>query len=198
MNEILRRSGLIFLALLPAFGRQAQASTVENRLFVGYETLEMSQNKFRNFAGQIGYRLDSRYRARLTVMEVKLTERHLASKWESAAVEGRNVEGYFRGYEIHVDRFFSKSWYVSGSVGYYADTYEHTLSEASVKSRTMTVGGGVGFLKRDLFGVKRLSLDASIPVRYYFNHIERTKLGDATIRPHIVVNNIWVFVGFEF
>jgi hypothetical protein len=198
VNQTFKRIGLLCLASMPAFSSQAQAFTDEKRVFMGYEALEMSMNRFRNFAGQLAYRLDSRHRARLSVMEVKLTERHLSSKWEAAAVDGNNVEGYLRGYEAHLDRFFSKNWYVSGSVGYYEDTYQHTLSEALLENRTPTVGAGVGFLKRDLFGVKGLSLDASLPVRYYFNRIEKTKLGDATIRPHVVVNNLWLFVGLEF
>ena len=65
------------------------------KIFVGYETLEMAMNKFQYFAGEIGYRFDKKNQVRLSIMEVKLTERHLSSKYEAAAIDGKNVEGYF-------------------------------------------------------------------------------------------------------
>ena len=77
-------------------------------LFFGYETLEMTMNKFQNFAGEVGYRFDDKNQLRLMIGEVNLTERHLSSKWEAAAVDGDNVEGYFRIYELYYDRYFGK------------------------------------------------------------------------------------------
>jgi hypothetical protein len=158
----------------------------------------MSMNGFRNFAGEVGYRFPAKHQVRLTVMEVDLTERHLASKWESAAVDGRGVTGYFRGYELHGDRFFYGNWYVSASVGYYADTYRHQTLPDRVSSRTMTIGTGIGYSRTNLFGVPHLSINFANPVRFYFNDIPETRLGDATVRAHKIVPNTWLFIGYQF
>lgn len=175
----------------------APARAQERKLFVGYETLEMSMNEFGNFAGEIGYRLSPKYQARLTVMEVNLTERHLASGWESAAVDGRNVEGYFRGYEAHVDRFFRGNFYVSGALGWYQDQYRHQVLGQSIDNKTFTLGSGIGYTRSNLLGVKGLYVNFDMPVRYYFNPIEKTKWGETTILPHVVVMNMWFFAGFK-
>ena len=170
----------------------------ENKFFVGYETLEMAMNKFQNFAGELGYRIDDKNQIRFTIMEVKLTERHLSSKYEAAAIDGKNVEGYFRGYEAHYDRFFSKHWYVSANIGYYNDSYEHTILDEVIENKTLTIGSGIGYMRSNLFGVEHLYLNFSVPVRFYFNKLDETKLGETTVRTHLIVNNIWLFVGYEF
>lgn len=192
----IRRAALLFLMLSSAGAVRGQFR--QEGFFVAYETLEMSMNEFSNFAGEIGYRFGPKYQARLTVMEVSLTERHLSSKWEAAAVDGKQVQGYMRGYEVHLDRFFAGNWYVSAGVGYYEDTYEHTVLDASLKNRTFTAGGGIGYARTNLFGIEGLYLNFDVPVRYYFNRIDETRLGESTVRPHVVVNNIWLFVGFKF
>ena len=166
--------------------------------FVAYETMEMAMNEFKNFAGEAGYRFDSKYQIRFSIMEVELTERHLSSKWEAAAISGKNVEGYMRGYEVHVDRFFAGNWYVSASLGYYEDTYRHIELDESLENRTMTVGSGIGYSRSNLFGIRNLYFNFDIPVRYYFNPIEETMLGESTVRPHVVVNNVWIFLGWRF
>ncbi|QXD13924.1 hypothetical protein GQ464_010670 [Rhodocaloribacter litoris] len=188
----------VVLALMFYCVSVAQGQSRQEGFFVAYEILEMAMNEFSNFAGEVGYRLNPKYQMRLTVMEVNLTERHLSSKWEAAAVDGENVEGYLRGYEAHIDRFFAGNWYVSGSVGYYEDRYAHTELDESLENRTFTVGSGIGYARANLFGIRGLYVNFDIPVRYYFNHIEKTQWGDTTIRPHVVVNNIWLFVGYKF
>jgi hypothetical protein len=185
------------LALMLAGAGAAHGQSRQQGLFIAYETLEMAMNEFSNFAGEIGYRFGPRYQARLTVMEVALTERHLASKWEAGAVEGGNVEGYLRGYEAHVDRFFAGNWYVSAAVGYYEDRYSHTRLDESLTNRTVTVGSGVGYARANLFGVEGLFFNLDLPVRYYFNPIEETRLGESTVRPHVIVPNTWIFVGLK-
>lgn len=187
---------IIVVALLISVNVFAQNDEKGN--FIGYETLEMAMNKFQYFAGEIGYRFDKKNQVRLSIMEVKLTERHLSSKYEAAAIDGENVEGYFRGYEVHYDRFFSKHWYISANIGYYNDTYEHTILNEKVENETLTVGPGIGYKRSNLFGIKHLYLNFSIPVRFYFNKIAETKLGDTTVREHIIVNNIWLFLGYQF
>lgn len=184
----------------PAQPRAAATTqpATDRGVFVGYETLEMSMNRFKHFAGEIGYRFGATHQLRLSIMEVDLTERHLASKWESAAVEGRGVKGYFRGYELHADRFFRGNWYLSANVGYYADTYEHVTLPERVHSRTMTIGTGIGYSRANLFGVPHLTLNFSNPVRFYFNGIKQTTLGEATVRRHKIVPNTWLFLGYRF
>lgn len=189
-------SGVVVLMLLSIGEASGQAP--QRGAFVAYEILEMAMNEFRYFAGEAGYQFGPRYRARLTVMEVDLTERHLSSSWEAAAVDGEDVVGYFRGYEAHLDRFFARNWYASGSLGYYQDSYEHTVLDESLENQTLTIGSGVGYRREDLFGIGHLYLDFNIPVRYYFNRVDETEWGDATIRSHVVVNNIWLFIGYKF
>ena len=186
------------VALLLLFPCEGYGQAPQHGAFVAYEVLEMAMNEFRYFAGEAGYQFGPKYRARLTVMEVDLTERHLSSSWEAGAVDGEDVVGYFRGYEAHVDRFFFRNWYASGSLGYYQDSYEHTVLDESLENRTLTIGSGIGYRRENLLGVRHLYLDFNIPVRYYFNQIEETEWGDATVRPHVVVNNIWLFVGYKF
>ena len=176
----------------------AFSQTPEGGHFGAYETLEMGMNNFKYFAGEIGYRFNQKYQVRMTIMEVKLTERHLSSGWGAAAVDGNDVEGYFRGYEMHFDRFISKHWYVGANLGYYNDEYSHTVLDESLENKTLTAGIGIGYTRNHLFGIKHLYLNLAMPVRYYFNHIAETKLGETTIKPHIVVNNLWLFLGYKF
>lgn len=169
-------------------------------MFIGYETLEMSMNKFQNFAGEVGYRFSPKHQLRLMIGEVKLTERHLSSEWEAYAVDGENVEGYFRIYELNYDRFIfkRKTWYAGASVAYVRDKYESLISDDHLVNQTATVGFVIGYKKTNLFGVKHLYINASMPFRYYFNSIPETQWGEATIREHKFVNNIWLFLGYDF
>jgi len=189
---------LFIIIFILIFSNNVFAKDKLENVFVGYETLEMTMNKFQNFAGEVGYRIDERYQIRLTIMEVKLTERHLSSKYEAAAIDGEDVEGYFRGYEVHFDRYFSKRWYVSANFGYYEDTYKHTILSDRIENKTLTFGSGIGYKYTDLFGVNGVYLNVSVPVRFYFNKIEEQKLGSATVRTHLIVNNLWLFLGYEF
>lgn len=169
----------------------------ERAFGVAYEISEMSINGFRNFAGEMRYRFGERHQVRLSVMEVKVTERDLAGWW-SAAVSGGGVKGYFRAYELHGDRFVKGHWYLSANVGYIANTFEHVTLHDRVTNRTPTAGLGIGYARSNLFGVRGLSINITNPVRYYFHEIRETKLGAATVRAHKLVPNTWLFVGFEF
>lgn len=171
-----------------------------SHFFIGYETLEMFMNKFQYFAGEVGYRFNEKNQIRLMVGEVHLTERHLSSKFEAAAVEGDNVEGYFRIYELYYDRYFGKqkNWYYSGSAAYVRDKYKHLLSDQRIDNTTATVGFSIGYRREDLFGINHLYINAAIPARYYFNDIPETQWGETKIVSHKFVNNIWFFVGYQF
>lgn len=168
--------------------------------FLGYETLEMAMNKFQNFAGEVGYRFNEKNQLRLMIGEVNLTERHLSSKWEATSVEGENVDGHFRIYELYFDRYFGKrkNWYYSGSIAYVRDKYNHIISNNTIDSETATLGFSIGFRKENLFGVKHLYINAAIPFRFYLNPIPETKWGNTTVMEHKFVNNIWLFIGYHF
>jgi len=168
--------------------------------FIGYESLEMIMNKFQNFAGEIGYRFDDKHQLRLMIGEVKLTERHLSSKWEAVAVDGDNVEGYFRIYELYYDRYFGKrkNFYLSGNIAYVHDKYDHLISDNFIDNKSMTAGFSVGYKKENLFKLNGLYINASMPFRYYFNDIPETQWGETKILAHKFVNNLWLFVGYHF
>lgn len=166
--------------------------------FIAFEIFELSQNNFKNFAGEIGHKFNEKHQARLTIMDVELTERHLSSV-EAAAIDGSNVEGIFRGYEINYDRYFTKSWYVSLNAGHYTDIYQHQiLRDQRLKNETFTIGTGVGYLKQNPIGLKNAYLNFNVPLRYYFDSIDETSLGDTRVREHLIVNNFWLFLGIHF
>lgn len=199
---ILKR--LLAMALLStALGGSGAATALAQQgktgWFAGYELLEMTMNEFRNFAGEIGYRANQDDQFRLVYMDVRLTERHLSSKTESAAVDGDDVEGTFRLYELNYDNYFDGSnWYWSLSAGYERSVYQHTELDERAVLESNAVGAGFGYLTSNFLWIEGLLFNFSVPFRYYFEPLEETKLGDTTIREHRIVNNIWVFVGFHF
>jgi len=194
-------SKLMAGVILALFSSSVYAQTGDrSSFFMGYETMEMAMNNFQNFAGEFGYRFDSKNQIRLMVGEVKLTERHLSSRWEAAAVDGENVDGYFRIYELYYDRYFGKkkNFYYSGSIAYVRDKYNHLISTNKIDHQTATVGFAIGYRKENLFGIKHLYLNASIPFRYYLDDIPETQWGETTVVEHKFVNNIWLFIGYHF
>lgn len=190
----------IGLILVLFFNTANTQNDDRSKFFIGYETLEMAMNNFQNFAGEVGYRFDDKNQIRLMIGEVKLTERHLSNKWEAAAVDGDNVEGYFQIYELYYDRYFGKrkNWYYSGSVAHVRDEYNHLISDQRIDNKSATVGFSIGYKKENLFGLKHLYVNAAIPARYYFNDIPETQWGDTKILHHKFVNNIWFFIGYHF
>jgi len=192
---------IIFVLTLSVLSSTVAAQRDDrSSFFIGYETFEMAMNDFQNFAGEVGYRFNDKNQIRLMIGEVKLTERHLSSSWEAAAVDGENVEGYFRIYELYYDRYFGKrkNFYYSASVAYVEDSYNHLISENSMENKTATVGFSIGYRKDNLFGIKHLYTNIAIPFRYYFNDIPETEWGDTKILAHKYVNNFWFFVGYNF
>lgn len=171
--------------------------SASSSIFVAFELFELSMNDFEKYAGEIGYRLNDSYQLRLTFMDIKLSERHLSSA-EAVAIDGPNVEGVFRGYEVNLDKYFTKHWYFSLNLGHYTDIYRHQiLTDQRLKNNTFTVGTGVGFFKNNPFGIRNAYVNFNVPLRYYFDSIEETMLGDTRVREHSVVNNFWLFIGFH-
>ena len=176
----------------------AQTAQLEPRgAFVSYEITEMVVNYFRYFGGEVGFRFDQKHQVRLTVMEVVVSERDLAGWW-SAAVEGKGVEGYLRVYEISVDRFFGGNWYAGANAGYIANEFRHVTLPQRIWNETPTIGIAIGYSRANVFGIRHLHINFTMPVRFYFNGIEETKLGDATVRTHKIVPNTWLFIGYKF
>ncbi len=173
------------------------ARSNERGAFAAYEITEMGMNNFRHFAGEAGFRFGPKHQVRFSVMEVAVTERDLAGWW-SAAVEGKGVRGYLRGYEFHADRFFRGNWYLSANAGYYANEFRHVTLPQRIWNETLTAGIGIGYSRANLFGIKHLQFDFTMPIRYYFDGIEKTRLGEATVNVHKVVPNSWVFIGYRF
>lgn len=194
--------GICGILLFSPIFSQDQDSQDHDRssFFIGYETLEMVMNKFQNFAGEIGYRFDNKNQIRLMIGEVKLTERHLASSWEAAAISGDNVEGYFRIYELYYDRYFGKrkNFYYGGSAAFVQDKYDHLISDNYIDNKTMTLGFSAGYKKDNLFKIDNLYIHAAIPFRFYFNDIPEMQWGETKVLAHKFVNNIWIFVGYNF
>jgi hypothetical protein len=89
-------------------------------------------------------------------------------------------------------------WYAGFSVAYVMDTYESLTSHDKIDNETVTAGFAIGYKRSDLLGVKHLYINASMSFRYYFNSIPETKWGETTIREHKFVNNIWIFLGYNF
>ncbi len=197
MRALVSACALVVCALPGVAGAQSESSSPppSEGLSIGYELMEMAMNRFQYFAGEAGYAFNDRYRVRLTAMEVNLTERHLSNEYEAAAIDGDGVSGYFRGYELHLQRRMWRGLYLSGAVGYAGDRYEHEESGDELVSHTPTVGIGVGYRWKNPLSIPHLYFDLAVPVRYYINPIDETPLGDATVRPHVVVNNIWLFIG---
>ncbi|MCG3158469.1 MAG: hypothetical protein DKINENOH_05113 [bacterium] len=188
---------LAFLLTIPV-SLGAQTAQLQPRgAFASYEITEMAVNNFRNFAGEAGFRFDQKHQVRLTVMEVAVSERDLAGWW-SAAVEGKGVEGYLRVYEMSVDRFFGGNWYYGANAGYIANEFRHVTLLQRIWNETLTAGIAIGYSRANLFGIRRLHINLTMPVRFYFNGIEETKLGDATVRTHKIVPNTWLFIGYKF
>ncbi len=200
MKRSCARGIALALAVLLAPPRRARAqetSLPPRGGFVGYEVSEMAMNGFRHFAGEAGIRLNRRHQIRLTVMEVVVSERDLAGWW-SAAVDGEGVAGYLRAYELSADRFFHGNWYAGINAGYIANEFRHVTLDERIWHETVTAGVAVGYARANVFGVRRVHINFTMPARIYLDDIDETQLGQATVRAHRVVPNTWLFIGYWF
>jgi hypothetical protein len=171
--------------------------TNANNFFVGYDFGEMAFNDFKNFSGEIGYKFESGKSIEIFYMDVVASEKHLSSDF-AQAVDGNNVSGVFKGYEIFYNLPFSSGWYFAPSLGYFTEKYQHTYLQESVSSTSPTVGVAIGYKEENLFGLKNLYYDFSFPFRYSFNSFEDTKLGDSTVKNNAIRNNLRFVVGLSF
>ena len=170
--------------------------------FVAYELAEMAFNNFQNFSGEVGVAFKNDHQLRFVYQNVKLSESHLSSNF-SKAVDGKNISGLMETYELFYDiKVYSTNsnnmLYWGLSTGYAEDYYQHTLLEDYVRNTTWTVGFAPSFRETNLFKVKGLYYKLAVPFRYYFDPLEKTNLGNSTVKKHIFTNNIWFFVGYQF
>ena len=190
----------LFIALTVAFGQKTPDTTSihkKTHVFVGYELGEMIFNNFLFFAGETGLQFKNKHMLRLTYMNVKLTEKHLSSDFANV-VDGNNVKGIFKGYELFYDLPVYKNLHLGGSAGYYNDYYEHTEKSEDVNHKTATIGFEINYRETDIFNIKGLYFNLALPFRFYINPLEKTTLGNATVNRHFFENNIWFFVGYQF
>lgn len=204
MKKIAIFSTLLILWSANIFA-QAAANTnpTKSGIYIGYDLGEMALNKFQNFAGELGLKFKNDHTFRFVYLNIKLTEQHLSSNL-TGAVDGKNVSGLWNGYELLYDvpiyRFKGGNSFLYGglSAGYHKNSYQHTILAESVEHKTGTVGFDIGFRETNIFKVKGLYINFQIPVRYYFNTLEETKLGDTTINKAVFEQTISFFVGYEF
>ncbi len=180
-----------------------ETSSSKLSFYIGYDLGEMALNRFQNFAGETGIRFKNDQTIRFVYLNIKLTEQHLSSNWITA-VDGDHVKGHWHGFELLYDiplfRFKKRHNFIYGGVsaGYHRNHYQHTLLPASLKHKTATVGIDLGYRETNLFNVKGLYFNFQIPIRYFFNRLEETKLDDTTVNKVIVEQTISFFVGYEF
>lgn len=168
-----------------------------NSVFIGYEFGEMAFNDFKNFAGEVGYTFDNKQSLRLSYMNVALSERHLSSS-ESAAVDGENIEGLWRGVDIYYDYPISQRIDISPSIGYHDTEYSHTVLEETVKNRTATAGVAISYLGDDVLGIDELYWRFSVTLNYRLNPLERTLLGDSVVNGGSFDFYPQIFIGYAF
>ena len=202
MKKVIIISSLLLFCVVNGF---AQDTITNNKIkfYVGYDLGEMAFNKFQNFAGEAGLKFKNDHTIRFTYMNIKLAENHLSSGFASA-VNGGNVTGHWKGYDLVYDipiyRFKQKNMLVYGgaSAGYHENTYQHTVSKESLNHKTNTVGLGIGFRNINLFKVKGLYANFHIPLRYYFNTLDKTNLDSSTVKKVKLEQTLHFFVGYEF
>ncbi len=173
------------------------------KFYVGYDLGEMAFNRFQNFAGELGIKFKNNHALRFTYMNVKLTEKHLSGGFASA-VEGENISGHWKGYDLIYDlpiyQFKQRNVLIYGgiSAGYHNNKYQHTVLNEDFNHKTNTVGLGVGIREVNILNIKGLYANFHVPLRYYFNTLDETKLGSSTVKKVKLEQTIHFFIGYEF
>jgi len=176
-----------------------RACTKEPGLFIGLEPSELVRNNMEQFAGEIGYKLNDGLQFRLTLMNFKVRNSNFIGDYDSNVITGGHVNWRSRGYELHIDNFFTHHWYYSFTAGRYHDSFSHdTRADQRLDHRSNTLGVGIGYQYRNLFGIKNLYMNFDIPIRAYMTPIKETKLGDSIVRERTWSGNGWLFIGYQF
>lgn len=167
------------------------------KTFIAYDLGEMAFNKFQNFSGELGVKFSNQHMLRFVYSNVKLTEGHLSSDF-AKAVDGDNIEGLHKSYELIYDIPIYKYFYMGAIGGYINDNYNHTILDESVSNNTVAFGGTFSYRETNIFKVKGLYYNFSVPIRYYLSPLEETRLGESVVNKHLIENSIWFFIGYEF
>lgn len=191
-------SKLIILLFMLCLAITLCCESKEYKAFMGLETLVMVLNDYADIAGEIGYRFNQRAQLRFTLMDIERTETHFVNSYRAKGISGGDVQANYQGYELHFDLFLTQCLYLSASAGYYLDNYEHSVSGEKFNNESYTIGSGIGFKKCGILISDQLYYNLNVPVRYYFDNIEKACLGDAKIECDKLINNIWFFVGYSF
>jgi hypothetical protein len=173
--------------------------TTEPGIFIGLEPSELVNNKFAQLAGEIGYKFNDGFQARLTLMNFKVGNSNFIGDYGSNVITGGHVNWRSRGYELHLDNFFTQHWYYSFTAGRYHDSFSHDmLDNQKLEHRSNTLGVGFGYQYRNLFDVKNLYMNFDIPIRAYLDPIKETKLNNSIVRERTWSGNGWLFIGYQF
>ena len=199
MNRLSTVLLFLLLGIQFSFAQSPTANQSKKiRPYIAYEFGEAAFNKFQSLSGEIGIRFPNDQMLRLTHMNVQFTEGHLSSDF-AVVVKGEDVEGSFFGFEAFYDLpVFWKGFYISPSLGYYRNDYNHLILEESLTKKSFTLGAAISYREINIFGVKGLYYTLSLPLRTHTNPIKRTSLGDTIILGNRLDSNIWFFVGYEF
>jgi len=189
---------LIIVLFIFSFAGGLWSDNKDHKAFIGLETLVMVLNDYADIAGEIGYRINERIQVRFTLMDIEKTETHFVNSYRTKGIKGDDVQANYQGYELHLDLFLTKYFYLSGSTGFYKDSYKHLISDKKISNKSYTIGAGIGFRKCGILISDQLYFNLNIPIRYYFNNIEQVCLGNTTIECDEVINNIWFFIGYQF
>lgn len=177
--------------------KNEEKNTRNYRVFAAYDLGEMAFNKFQNFSGEIGIQLKNKNLIRFSYLNVKLTEEHLSGDF-ARDVDGDNVAGLMKGYELFYDVPIISNFNLGLSVGYFNDFYKHTILNESVENFSGTIGFAPGYRETDLFNIKGMYYNFVIPFRFYLNPLDETKLGDSTVKRHSFTNTIHFYIGYQF
>ena len=196
------KHGIILVSFLLSVMLSAQEDQTKKeekiKKFVAYELGQAIVNDFKSYSGEIGIRFRNDHMIRLVHMNIKLTEAHLSSDF-ALAVDGDNLTGEQFGFEAFYD--FPVLWkglYVSPSLGWYRNSYNHMLLDESLENNSATVGAAISYRETDVLGLKGFYYTVSFPMRTPFNPIKETKLGEAIVKNNTFDSNIFLFIGYEF
>ena len=171
--------------------------------FIAYEFVEAIFNKFRSLSGEVGVQLPNKHMIRLVHQNIKFTEEHLSSGF-AVTVKGDDVEGSLFGFEVLYSlplvkwRDGNEILFLSPSVGYYRNRYNHTIIDAEFEQRSPTIGLEISYRETNLFGLKGFYYAVTIPIRIHFKPHDAFYLGETKVLGNRFDNNIWFFIGYQF
>lgn len=185
------------LGLIPLLFLSNPVIGSADSFFVGYELGQMAFNEFKHVAGEIGYRFDNKHAVRVALFNVRLSERHLSGD-EASAVEGDNVEGLWRGIDLHYDYPVTDNIFISPSIGYHDSEYTHTVLGSSISRISPSAGVSVSYVGDDILGFEQFYWRFSLTYRYNFNAEDDESLGDTIVRGDTSGFTPAIYFGYGF